>query len=164
MSQVVFTAGSPNTWDTPSKSIQSITGTPLNGIDLISVEPNSHLALVSNSSDNTFGILVLPSASGASNPLSSTSITDWVTAGMPNDPSNVGWTGWTEPNGLATYISPNSGKAIGMLMNNPGSGGPTYVALVDMQGLLNATRDPTNSHKVDSSVNLANFITFVKAQ
>jgi hypothetical protein len=167
MSQIQFTTGTmgnPNTWNTPSKAVQSITNTPLNGIDAISVEPNSHLALVANSSDSTFGILVLPTASGAGNPLSSTSITDWVTAGMPNDPSGAPWTGWSEPNGLATYISPNSGKAIGVLMNNPGSGGPTYVALVDMEGLVKATRDPTNVHKVDSSVNLANYITFVKAQ
>ena len=171
MSQAVFTPGSmgsPNTWDTPSKAFQAITGTPLNGIDPISVEPNSHLALVS-AGDNSFGVLQLPTASGAGNPLSSTSITDWVSASMPNDPNSVAWQGWHQPNGLATYFSPNSSKAIGVLMNNPGGGGPTYLAIVDMQGLLNpAIRDtsPGNGHKVDSSVNLltSGLVTFVKAR
>ena len=46
----------------------------------------------------------------------------------------------------------------GILMNNPMTSGSftgsTYLALIDMQGLLSAKRDPINAHKVDSSVNL----------
>jgi len=167
LSQVVFTPGTPNTWDTPSKAIQSITGTGLNGIDPISVESTHHLALVS-AGNNNFGVLVLPSASGAGNPaLSGTSITDWVNALMPNDPNNVAWAGWHQPSGLSTYVSPNTNKVMGVMMNNPSATtGPTFLAIVDMDDLLTALRDPSNAHKVDSSVNLvtSGLVRFVPVQ
>jgi hypothetical protein len=177
LSQATFTlgtAGSANTWTTPSTAIQSITGTGLNGIDPISVDSFHHLALVS-AGDNNFGVLQLPSASGAGNPLTSSSIPDWVNALMPNDPNGVAWAGWHEPDGLATYVSPNTGKVMGVLMNNPGTvgayTGSTYLAIVDMDDLLNPAvtmRDPSpgNGNKVDSSVNLltSGLVRFVKVQ
>jgi hypothetical protein len=166
LSQVVFTAGSPNTWDTPSKTIQAITGTALNGIDPISIEAVHHLALVS-SGDENFGVLQLPSTSGMGTTLS---ISDWVNAAMPNDPNAVPWVGWHRPNGSATYVSPNTGKVMGVLMNNPMTNGQftgsTYLAIVDMDDLLTATRDPSNMHKVDVSVDLlaTGLVRFVKVQ
>jgi hypothetical protein len=172
LSQAVFTPGSPNTWDTPSKAIQAITGTALNGIDPISVESVHHLALVS-ASDNNFGVLQLPSASGAGNLLSGTSITDWVNASMPNDPNAVPWVGWHQNNGLATYVSPNTGKVMGVLMNNPMTSGQftgsTYLAIVDMDDLLNplvTMRDAADMHKVDASVDLvtSGIVRFVEVQ
>ena len=59
--------------------------------------------------------------------------------------------------------------AMGVLMNNPGGGGPTFLAIVDLQGLLSLTiRDtsPGNGHKVDGAVNLltSGLVTFVKAR
>lgn len=152
-----------HTWNTPNTLIQSITGTGLNGIDPIAVDSHTHLALVS-AGDNNFGVLVLPTSTA------SLTITDWVNALMPNDPSNVAWSGWHSPGGLATYVSPTTGKVIGVLMNNPSSSGgytgSTYLALVDMQGLLNATRDPTSAHKVDGSVNLTSsgLVTFIQVK
>jgi hypothetical protein len=174
LSQAVFTlgtAGNPNTWTTPLTAIQSITGTGLNGIDPISVEAVHHLALVS-AGDNNFGVLQLPSASGSG---ASLTIPDWVNAQMPNDPNNVSWAGWHQPDGLATYVSPNTGKVMGVLMNNPMTNGvftgSTFLAIVDMDDLLNpavTSRDPSpgNGHKVDGSVNLvtSGIVRFVKVQ
>jgi hypothetical protein len=163
MSQATFDNVN-NVWDTPSKTIQSITGTGLNGIDPISVESTNHLALVS-AGDNNFGVLALPVKSG---PGVTLAISDWANALMPNDPDGVAWAGWHEPNGLTTYVSPNTGKVMGVLMNNPMTSGnfsgSTYLALIDMNGLLKATRDPINAHKVDSTVNLqgSGLLTFVK--
>ena len=169
LSQATFTAGTPNTWTTPSMAIQPITGIAINGIDPISVEAVHHLALV-GAGDNNFGVLQLPSSSGTG---TTPSISDWVNAEMPNDPNGALWTGLTDPAGLATYVSPNTGKVMGVLMNNPKAAGvftgPTFVAIVDMDDLLNptvTTRDPSNSHKVDSSVNLltSNIVRFVPLQ
>jgi hypothetical protein len=165
LSQAVFTPGTPNTWDTPAKTIQSITGTGINGIDPISVESTHHLALVA-AGDNNFGVLQLPS-SGAS-----LVISDWVNALMPNDPNGVVWNGWHQPSGLATYVSPATGHVMGVLMNNPvANTGSTFLAIVDMDNLLNPAvtlRDPSpgNEHKVDSSVNLvtSGLVRFVPAQ
>jgi len=168
MSRATFN-NTNHTWDTPSTLIQSITGTGLNGIDPISVDSNSHLALVS-AGDNNFGVLVLPTTSGVGANLA---ITDYINALMPNDPDGNPWVGWDIPNGLATYVSPNSGKVIGVMMNHPMSGGmffgSTYLALVDMQGLLNpALRDksPGNGHKIDRGVNLltSGLVSFVKVK
>jgi hypothetical protein len=170
LSQAVFTLGTngaPNTWTTPSIVFQSITGTGLNGIDPISVESVHHLALVS-SGDNNFGVLALPSTSGSG---TTPAISDWVNALMPNDPNNVAWNGWHQPSGLATYVSPNTNKVMGVLINRPATGGPTFLAVVDMDDLLNplvTMRDPSpgNGHKVDSSVNLltSGLVHFVPVQ
>jgi hypothetical protein len=162
LSQATFNGG---TWTTPSIAIQSITGTDLNGIDPISVEAVHHLALVS-AGDSAFGVLQLPSASGSGSTLS---IPDWVNADMPNDPDGATWAGWHQPAGLATYVSPTSGKVMGVMMNRPGASGPTFLAIVDMDDMLNPAvtmRDPSNSHKVDSSVNLltSGLVRFVQVQ
>jgi hypothetical protein len=149
---------SMHTWTTPAMLIQSITGTALNGIDAISVESNDHLALVANGTDNNIGVLQLPAASGGNS--ASLAITDWVNAQMPSDPDRAQWVGWGEPNGIATYVSPNTGKPIGVLMNNPaGGGGSTYLALIDMEALLNAPRD--NAHQIFTPI-ASPIVTFVK--
>jgi hypothetical protein len=168
LSRVIFN-NTTHTWDIPvgASLIQSISGTGINGIDPISVDASSHLALVS-SSDNNFGVLALPTASGVGANLA---ISDWVNALMPNSPDETPWAGWHQPGGLTTYVSPNTGKVMGVLMNNPSASGvyygSTYLALIDMQGLLNpALRDPSpgNGHKVNNTVDLvgSGLVTFVQ--
>ena len=157
MSQATFNA-TTHEWTTPSFLIQSITGTALNGIDSISVESKNHLAMLSGG-DNNIGVLQLPAASGGNS--ASLAVTDWVNANMPNDPDGVAWSGWGEPNGVATYVSPNTGKVIGVLMNNPaGGGGSTYLALIDMEALLAAPRD-TPPHQILTPIS-SPIVTFVK--
>jgi hypothetical protein len=156
MSQATFNA-TTHQWTTPSFLIQSITGTALNGIDLISVESKNDLAMV-GAGDNNIGVLQLPTASGGNS--ASLAVTDWVNAVMPSDPDGVVWNGWGGPNGVATYVSPNTGKVIGVLMNNPaGGGGSTYLALIDMNALLLATRD--NAHQILTPIS-SPIVTFVK--
>jgi hypothetical protein len=157
LSQASFNAGA-HTWTTPAFLVQSISGTALNGIDSLSVESANHLAMVS-AGDNNIGVLQLPAAAGGNS--ASLAITDWVNALMPNDPDGVVWNGWGEPNGVATYVSPNTGKVMGVLMNNPsGGGGSTYLALIDMQALLNAPRD-TPPHQILGAIP-AGIVSFIK--
>ncbi len=139
MSQASFTLGSGstnNTWDTTGKNIESIVGIGLNGIDPISVESNNHVAIVAGGS-TAFGALQLPSTSGTGTP----AIVDYVGANMPNDPNGVAWTGWGQPSGLATYVSPMTNRPFGVMMNSPGGGKPTFLAIVDINALLAAPRD-----------------------
>jgi hypothetical protein len=156
MSQATFNA-TTNQWTTPAFLIQSITGTALNGIDSMSVESKNHLAMVT-AGDNNIGVLQLPAASGGNS--ASLAVTDWVNANMPNDPDGVAWNGWGAPDGVATYVSPNTGKVIGVLMNNPSGGaGSTYLALIDMNALLAAPRD--NAHQIFTPI-ASPIVTFVK--
>ena len=164
MSQATFSGG---IWDTPGKSVQTLSGIGLNGIDPISIEANNHVAIVSGGSD-AIGALRLPYSSGAGVPM----IPDYVGASMPNDPSGVAWLGWHQPDGLATYVSPSTKTPMGVMMNNGMSGGnaigPTYLAIVDLEKLLTAPRDPSagNQHKVDTTVDLVKtgVVRFVKVQ
>ncbi len=139
MSQATFTLGSGstnNSWDTAGKNIQSLADLGVNGIDPISVEPNNHVAMVAGGS-TAFGALQLPSTSGSGTP----AIVDYVGANMPNDPTGVAWTGWSQPSGLATYVSPNTYRPYGVMLNSPAGGKPTFLAIVDIEALLAAPRD-----------------------
>ena len=154
MSQATFTpgSGSSGTWDTAGKQIQALTDFSVNGVDVLSVEPTSHLAITAGGS-TPFGVLQLPSSSGSGTP----TISDWLSANMPNDPDGTPWNGWSLPDGVATYVSPNTGKPMGLMLNSVvnGSGNPTglarYAALVDLQALLNQPRDQANGHQVLST-------------
>jgi hypothetical protein len=165
MNQSAFNLGvsdTTHTWDSSGKNIQTLTGiSNLNGIDPISVESTNHLALVSGGSP-PFGVLQLPSTSGSGVP----AISDWVVASMPNDPNGATWNGWPNPNGLATYVSPNTLKPMGVMMNSGTGAGPTFLAIVDLNALLAATRDLSNSHRIDGTINLvtAGIVRFVKVQ
>jgi hypothetical protein len=163
MNQSAFNEiGNTNIWDSAGKTIQTLTGIGnLNGIDPISIESANHLALVGGSSP-PFGVLQLPATSGTGIP----AITDWVVASMPNDPSGAAWNGWEEPNGLATYVSPNTLKPMGVMMNSGTGAGPTYLAIVDLNALLLVQRDMNNNHVVAGTPNLQTLgiVSFVKVQ
>jgi len=163
MNQSAFNeVGKTNTWDCAAKNIQTLTGiSNLNGIDPISIESANHLALVGGGSP-PFGVLQLPSTSGSGIP----AISDWVVASMPNDPDGATWNGWPNPNGLATYVSPNTSKPMGVMMNSGTGAGPTFLAIVDLNALLAATRDGTNNHRIDGTLNLvtAGIVKFVRVQ
>jgi hypothetical protein len=152
LSQATFTpgtAGASGSWDTTGKQIQVLTDFSVNGVDPISIEPNNHVAIVSGGL-TPFGALQLPTTSGTGTP----AITDWVSADMPNDPDGTPWNGWSLPDGVATYVSPNSGKPIGLMLNSleDGSGNRTglarYAALVDIEALLALPRDQVGGHQV----------------
>jgi hypothetical protein len=169
LKQAAFTTtGTDGGWDTAGKQVQTLTGLNLGGITAISVVSGAHLAVVSDqfSPNGYVGALKLPATSGSGTP----AIQDWVDVRMPADPSGKPWVNWHQPSGLGSYTSPNNGKAMGVIMNfaedsssNPI--GPTYLAIVDLQALLNAPRDSSN-HAVATSVNLvtSGIVRFVKVQ
>jgi hypothetical protein len=168
LSQATFTtSGVVGGWTTPGSQIQTLSDLTFGGITAISVVSGAHLAIISGEfSSNLVGALKLPATSGSGVP----AIADWVEAQMPNDPSGGAWLNWHQPSGLGSYTSPNNGKAYGVMMefgeNSSGSPiGPTYLAVVDIQALLNAPRDSTN-HVVASSVNLvtSGIVRFVEVQ
>ena len=143
-----------NVWSTSAKQIQTLTEmTNLgNGITGIAVVPGQSFAIVDDQRETSFGnlgfgVLRLPSTSGSGTP----SIPDWVQANMPaKDPSNHPWQMAFMPNGVAAYTSPNTGKAMGILVNRA----RTFVALVDIVALLNANRLAGTQHTVDPTVDL----------
>jgi hypothetical protein len=152
MTQATFTpgtAGASGTWDTPGKQIQALTDFSVNGVDVISIEPTNHLAIVAGGAA-PFGALELPKTSGTGTP----AITDWVSANMPNDPDGTPWNGWSLPDGVATYVSPNTGKTTGLMLNSLVNGSSVrtgiarYAALVDINALLALPRDQVNGHQV----------------
>ena len=152
MNQATFTPGSggaSGTWDTAGKQVQLLTDLDLNGVDPISVESASHVAIVGSGSQ-LFGALQLPVTSGSGTP----AISDWVSANMPNDPAGNPWNGWSMPNGLATYLSPNTNKPMGILLNSlRGNGGNRigagpYLAVVDINALLALPRESAGGHQV----------------
>ena len=159
--------GAVGEWNTAGKQIQTLSGLTFGGITALSVVSGAHLAIISGEfSSNLVGALKLPATSGSGTP----AIGDWVEAQMPNDPSGAAWLNWHQPSGLGSYTSPNNGKAFGVMMNfgrdsNGNPIGPTYLAIVDLQALLNAPRD-SSGHVVASSVNLATsgIVRFVKVQ
>jgi hypothetical protein len=168
LSQATFTtSGAVGGWTTPGKQIQTLSNLTFGGITAISVVSGAHVAIISGEfSSNLVGALKLPATSGSGVP----AIADWVEAQMPNDPSGAAWLNWHQPSGLGSYTSPNNGKAYGVMMNfgedmNSNPIGPTYLAIVDIQALLNAPRDSTN-HVVASSVNLvtSGIVRFVEVQ
>jgi hypothetical protein len=154
LSQATFISGGPaGTWDTPGKQIETLSELQQdfeNGITGIAVASQQHLALIADRLEGSggvgFGALRLPASSGSGTP----AIVDWVQANMPNDPSGATWQMSFMPNGVAAYTSPNSGRAMGVVMNEA----RTYVAVVDLQALLDAVRANGTSHTVSPSVDL----------
>lgn len=156
------TSGSTPTWDAPSQ-IQTLHGFGTftsAGTTGIAVAPGAHVAVLEDEFGTTgFGAIELPSTAGSGAPAA----TDWVTAVMPNDPSGAVWEMPQDPHGLTAYMSPNSGKPIGLIFNLS----RTYMAQVDINALLAATRAGSTgsaAHEVSSSVNLltTGIVTFIK--
>jgi hypothetical protein len=87
-------------------------------------------------------------------------VVDWVSFTVPNDPTGAPWSEGFDPHTVTSYVSPNSGKALAVLGNFSFTGttsGPTFLAIVDLQGLLNA---PRTGHVVNSPLP-AGLVTFV---
>jgi hypothetical protein len=128
--------------------------------------PGTHVGLIASEygTGGGFGAIALPSTSGSGAP----AIADWVEATLPNDPNGNAWTNGGAPHLVSAYVSPNTGKAMGVMANDS----RTFIALIDIQALLNATRATyslnfypdtsqngtgtitTGSHYVDHTVDL----------
>jgi hypothetical protein len=152
LTQATFTPGSPATWSAPSQ-VQNLPELAALGAGAsgIAVAPGSHVAIVSGEfGGNAFGVIQLPSTSGAGVP----AILDWIQTTVPDEPSGATFSMGLDPHTVTAYTSPNTAKATGVLIDDPRA----YIALVDLQGLLSAPRN--GAHTVDPTV-AAGFITFV---
>src|SRR5262249_17012920 len=102
--------------------------------------PGTHLGIVTGEfGGNLQGVIQLPATSGSGIP----AVVDWVSFTVPNDPSGAIWSQGDDPHTVTAYVRPNSGKPFEVLRNLSFSSttfGPTFVAVVDLQGLLNAPR------------------------
>ncbi len=141
------------TWSTPGKQVQTLPEmTKLsNGIAGIAIVPGHSLAILADRREHSgggsgFGALSLPTTSGAGIP----SISDWVQADLPDDPSGQPWKMSYMPNGLTAYASPNNGRGMGVIVNRR----RTFAAVVDIAMVLGAPRQPGTSHTLSSSVDL----------
>ncbi len=151
LTQATFTPGTPNTWNAPSQFQNFPEFDTLDaGTSGIAVAPGTHLGIVTGEfGGNVEGVVQLPSTSGSGIP----AVTDWVSFTVPNDPSGAPWSEGLDPHTVTAYVSPNSGKAFGIL----GNGSFTFLAVVDLQGLLSA---PRTGHVVNNPLP-AGLVTFV---
>jgi len=152
------TSSATATWTAPNQ-LQNLPefSTFSAGTTGITIAPGSHLGLLEDEfGNNAFGAIELPSTSGTGTP----AITDWVVGVMPSDPSGFPWSIPLDPHGLTAYVSPNTGKAMGLLMNRQ----RTYVAVFDLQALLGAAR--SGGHTLDPSVDLvaSGIVRFIPVQ
>jgi len=165
LTQAVFTTGSPNTWTAPSQvvSFPEFSGFffGTDGIAVAAGSPTSHLGIVTGEfGGNNFGVFELPSTSGSGTP----SFVDYAAAVLPNTPDGNVWSDGLDPHTITAYVSPNNGKAYGVMANFNGTNA-TYLAWVDLQALLGAPR-LAGTHTVDPSYNLITngVVTYIAVQ
>ena len=133
LTQAVFTPGAPRgTWSTPVAASLTQTFPQFSGLAAgtsgIAVAQGPHLAIVAGEfGGSAFGVVQLPSASGGS-----PAAVDWVACNIPNDPSGAVWSMGRDPHTVTAYVSPTTGKGIGVVANLS----RTYLALVDMALLI----------------------------
>src|SRR5579871_2921876 len=173
LTQATFTAGSPGTWSAPLQ-FQAIPewdpyDGPESGTDGVAVATGSHLGIITGeypfppSQANVVMAVQLPASSGSGTP----SLVDYAVAAMPNDPAGYPFSLGCDPHTVTAYVSPTTGKPTGVLTDyGPvtcyANGAPQYVALIDLQGMLNAPR-LSGTHTVDPSYDLVgnHVVTFV---
>jgi len=142
LTQATFTQGMPGTWTDTASQLQAFPefSSFSSGTSGVAVAPGTHLAVVTGEfGGNVEGVIQLPASSGNGIP----AVVDWVAFTMPNDPSGAPWADGFDPHTVTAYVSPNSGKAFGVM----GNGSTTFLAIVDLQGLLSA---PRTGHVVNS--------------
>jgi len=134
LTQAVFTPGTPGTWtDTASQTqIFPEFASFEAGTNGIAIAPGSKLGIVTGEfGGNLEGVIQLPATSGSGTP----AVVDWVAFTVPNLVTGAPWAEGFDPHTVTAYVSPNSGKAFGVLENSDFS----FLAVVDLQGLLSAT-------------------------
>jgi hypothetical protein len=151
-SQAKFTSGAPGSWSGPwqFQTFPEFAGFAA-GTSGIAVAPGTHLSIVTGEfGGNQFGALQLPSTSGAGTP----GVVDYAAAALPNTPDGNPWNQGLDPHTISAYQSPADGKAYAVLANGGDGLPPTYLAILDLQAVLNAPR-LAGTHTVDPSYDLA---------
>lgn len=151
LTQASYVSGAPGTWNAPwqFQSFPEFAGFAA-GTSGIAVSPGSHLAVVTGEfGGNQFGVLQLPATSGSGTP----GVVDYSAAVLPNTPDGNPWLQGLDPHTMTAYQSPADGKAYGVFANGGDFNPPTYLAVIDLQGVLNAPR-VAGTHTVDPSYDL----------
>jgi hypothetical protein len=145
--QAKFTPGSPGTWTAPSTIFTMPEGEFSSGTSGISVAPgSSHLGIVTGEfGGNVFAVFQLPSTSGSGTP----TIVDYAVTTMPDIPNFGTFSSGLDPHTLTAYISPNDGKAYGVMANSPP---PSHLGVIDLACVLALPR-LTGTHQVAGSAN-----------
>ena len=153
LTQAKFTPGTPaGTWtDAASQLVNFPEFDDFSaGTCGIAVAPGTHLAIVVGEfGGNVEGVVQLPSTSGSGTP----AFPDYVAFTVPELPDDSEWSQGFDPHTVTAYVSPNSHKAYGVIEN----GDFSFVAILDLQGLLNA---PRTGHVVNNPLP-AGLVTFV---
>jgi hypothetical protein len=153
LTQAVFTPGTPGTWSDSGSQFQNFPEFDAfsAGTDGIAVAPGTHLGVVTGEfGGNLEGVIQLPSTSGSGTP----AVVDYAAFTVPASPDEQTWSQGLDPHTVTAYVSPNTHKAYAVLEN----GAFTYVAIIDIQAMLNAPR--TGGHTVTDPIP-AGIITFV---
>jgi hypothetical protein len=136
LTQAIFVAGTPGTWTDVGEQFQTFPEFNLDaGTSGIAVAPGTHLGIVTGEFGGSLeGVIQLPATSGSGIPAA----VDWVAFNMPATPDEAQWQQGDDPHPVTAYVSPNSKKAFAVLEN----GSFSFLAVVDLQGLLSAPRTP----------------------
>jgi hypothetical protein len=158
LTQAKFTAGTPGTWTDTASQVQSFP--EFSGFSAgtcgIAVAPGTHFAVVTGEfGGNLEGVIQLPATSGSGTP----AVVDWVAFTVPKDPNGNDFSIGFDPHTTTAYVSPNTGKPLGVLTGVEPGTTPTFLAVIDMEGLLKA---PRTGHVVNNPIP-AGLITFIKA-
>ena len=151
LTQANFVSGSPGSWSAPSQVVNFPEFSNFAaGTSGISVAPGtSHLGITTGEfGGDEFGVFQLPSTSGSGTP----SFVDYAAAFMPNSPDGNSYANGYDPHTITAYTSPNNSKAYGV-MADWATGAPAWLAVVDLQCVLNAPRT-AGTHYVDPSYDL----------
>ncbi len=109
----------------------------------IAVAPGTHIGLVTGEfGGDVEGVIQLPATSGTGVP----AVADWVQFTLPTQPDGSPFSLGFDPHTVTAYVSPNSGKPLGVLTSYSG-GVPHFLAVADLNGLLAA---PRTGHTVNT--------------
>jgi hypothetical protein len=153
LTQAVFTPGTPGTWTDTAAQTQDFPEFEgfAAGTNGIAIAPGKQLGIVTGEfGGSQEGVIQLPATSGTGTP----AVVDWVSFLVPNLPGGGLWEEGFDPHTVTAYVSPNSKKAFGILEN----GDFSFLAVVDLQGLLSAPR--TGLHVVTEPLP-AGLVTFI---
>ena len=151
LKQAKFTRGTPGSWTAPGQDQYFPEFEALSaGTSAIAVAPGStHLGVVAGEfGGNAVGVIQLPSTSGTGTP----AVVDYALAYLPNTPDGNGFSNGYDPHTTTAYTSPNNEKAYAV-QASWATGAPTYLAIIDIQAMLNAPRT-AGTHNVDPSYDL----------
>ncbi len=150
------TPGTPGTWtDTASATVAFPEFADMGaGTCGFAVAPGAHFGIVTGEfGGNLTGVIELPATSGTGTP----SFPDYVAFSVPDEPNGNPYVQGGDPHTVTAYISPNTGKAYGIISDGGVGGPPSYVAIIDLKAMLDA---PRTGHVVTTIPTGA--VTFVK--